>query len=89
MSNILFLSFNGVVHIDFIGRRGSATNVLRADRINYAKQLLEKELLPHIGIDPSHSNKKAYFLGYVVNRLLLCSLGRQGEDDRDHYANKR
>ena len=77
------------IALDFIGRRGSATNVLRSERINYAKQLLEKELLPHIGIEPAHSNKKTYFLGYVVNRLLLCSLGRQGEDDRDHYANKR
>ena len=32
---------------------------------------------------------QAFFLGYMVNRLLLCSLGRRAEDDRDHYANKR
>lgn len=32
---------------------------------------------------------QAFFLGYMVNRLLLVSLGRRGEDDRDHYANKR
>lgn len=32
---------------------------------------------------------QAFFLGYMVNRLLLVSLGRRAEDDRDHYANKR
>lgn len=26
---------------------------------------------------------------YIINRLLLCVLGRRAEDDRDHYANKR
>lgn len=77
------------VALDFLGRRGSAENVLKADRINYAKQLLEKELLPHLGMEPSHANKKTYYLGYIVHRLLLCSLGRVVEDDRDHYANKR
>lgn len=32
---------------------------------------------------------QAYFLGYMIHRLLLVSLGRRAEDDRDHYANKR
>lgn len=77
------------VALDYIGRRGSATNISRAQRIEYARQLMEKELLPHVGMEPHTEGKKAYFLGYVVNRLLLCALHRQGEDDRDHYANKR
>lgn len=77
------------VALDYLGRRGSAENVLRADRINYAKQLLEKELLPHVGMDANASNKKTYYLGYIIHRLLMCSLGRMHEDDRDHYANKR
>ena len=25
----------------------------------------------------------------MIHRLLLVALGRRGEDDRDHYANKR
>ena len=32
--------------------------------------------------------KKAYFLGYMVNKLLMTVLGRRLQDDRDHYANK-
>ena len=41
----------------------------------------------HIGVD-GH-NKKAHFIGYMVNRLLQASLGRATEDDRDHYGKKR
>ncbi len=33
--------------------------------------------------------RQAFFLGYIVHRLLLVSLGRRAEDDRDHYAAKR
>ena len=32
---------------------------------------------------------QAYFVGYMVHRLLLVHLGRREQDDRDHYANKR
>ena len=35
------------------------------------------------------SISQAFFLGYIVHRLLLVSLGRRAEDDRDHYAAKR
>jgi DNA-directed RNA polymerase II subunit RPB2 len=35
------------------------------------------------------TNTQAFFLGYMVHRLLLVALGRREDDDRDHYANKR
>ena len=77
------------VALDFIGRRGSAINVSKADRLRYAQDILQKEMLPHVGVEDHNETKKAYFLGYVVHKLLMCSLGRIGEDDRDHYGNKR
>ncbi|RHY46931.1 hypothetical protein DYB30_013997, partial [Aphanomyces astaci] len=77
------------VALDFIGRRGSAVNVSKADRLRYAQDILQKEMLPHVGVEDHNETKKAYFLGYVVHKLLMCSLGRLGEDDRDHYGNKR
>eukprot|EP00941_MAST-03F_sp_MAST-3F-sp1_P000687 g687.t1 len=48
-------------------------------------------MLPHVAVTASHGNetKKAYFLGYIVHRLLQCSLGRREQDNRDHIANKR
>ena len=33
--------------------------------------------------------RKGFFIGYMVHRLLCCSLGRAVEDDRDHFGNKR
>jgi DNA-directed RNA polymerase II subunit RPB2 len=75
--------------LDFIGKRGIATGVARLDRINYAKDILQKEMLPHVGVQESFETKKAYFVGYMVHRLLLAHLGRTDCDDRDHYGNKR
>ena len=77
------------VALDFIGKRGAKPGVTREKRMKYAKDLLQKELLPHVGISEFCETKKAYFLGYMVNRILQAGLGRRGEDDRDHYGNKR
>jgi hypothetical protein len=41
------------------------------DKINYLKKILEEEFLPHCGPD---FKKKAYFLGYMVNRMILDEL---------------
>jgi len=50
---------------------------------------LEANFLPHISTSPDGALKKAYFVGYMVNRLLTAQLGRATEDDRDHYGKKR
>ena len=75
--------------LDYIGKRGGAAGAPRADRIAFARDVLQRELLPHIGVTPYADTKKAYFFGYVIHRLLLVSLGRRTPDDRDHYAHKR
>ena len=48
--------------------------------------LLKKSLLPHI---EGGYLKKAYYLGYAINRLCRVVLGRMKLDDRDSYVNKR
>lgn len=75
--------------LDFIGKRGQATGVSREKRIQYAREMLQLEFLPHIGTDGGSEMKKSYFLGYMVNKLLMVALKKQPEDDRDHYGNKR
>ncbi|KAK9814090.1 hypothetical protein WJX72_000515 [[Myrmecia] bisecta] len=77
------------VALDYIGKRGSAVGVTKEKRIQYAKEILQREMLPHVGIGEFCETKKAYFFGYMIHRLLLVFLGRREEDDRDHYANKR
>ena len=46
-------------------------------------------MLPHVSTDYGCEKKKAFFLGYMVHRLLLAALGRRELDDRDHYGKKR
>ncbi len=55
-------------------------------RLRYTYELLCNELFPHVGMDPI---KKAYFLGYMINKMFKCHLGILPYDDRDSYMNKR
>ncbi|KAL9669592.1 hypothetical protein QQ045_007139 [Rhodiola kirilowii] len=84
-----FVIQNQQVALDYIGKRGSTVGVTREKRIKYAKEILQKEMLPHVDIEEYCQTKKAYFFGYIIHRLLLCALDRRPEDDRDHYGNKR
>ncbi|KAA3672548.1 DNA-directed RNA polymerase II subunit RPB2 [Paragonimus westermani] len=77
------------VALNFIGSRGARPGVTKERRIKYAKEILQKETLPHVGVSDFCETRKAYFLGYMVHRLLLAALKRRDVDDRDHYGNKR
>lgn len=57
-------------------------------REDYAQQIVENELLPHMGIT-STIKEKSFFLGYMIFKLLNTSCGLRKEDDRDNYVNKR
>ncbi|EOB15377.1 DNA-directed RNA polymerase II subunit RPB2 [Nosema bombycis CQ1] len=78
-----------ILALDYIGKRSAPVGSTRDKRINFARDLLAKEFLPHIGTQEFCETKKAYFLGYMVQKLLLVALGRKKEDDRDHYGKKR
>ena len=51
------------VALDYIGKRGSANNVTRRERIQYAREILQREMLPHVGTGENTETKKAFFLG--------------------------
>ena len=77
------------VALDFIGKRGNSQGITRDKRIKYAKDIMQKEFLPHISQQEGHETRKAYFLGYMIHRMLQCALGRRDPDDRDHFGKKR
>lgn len=79
------------VALDFIGKRGQRDShaVSRKDRVRAAKDILQKEMLPHISQNEGCETRKAFFLGYMVHKLLQCALGRRDTDDRDHFGKKR
>lgn len=57
-------------------------------KIDYTKQVVENELLPHMGIFATLKEKSIY-LGHMVNKLLRTCANLRHEDDRDNYSNKR
>ncbi|KAJ0456154.1 DNA-directed RNA polymerase II subunit RPB2 [Helianthus annuus] len=84
-----FVIQNQQVALEYIGKRGATVGLTKEKRIKYARDILQKEMLPHVGVEENCEAKKAYYFGYIIHRLLLCALGRRAEDDRDHYGNKR
>ena len=64
------------VALNFIGSRGARPGVTKEKRIKYAHEILQKEMLPHVGVSEFCETRKAYFLGYMVHRLLLAALGK-------------
>lgn len=42
-----------------------------------AKEILQREMLPHIGMSENRMSRKAFYIGYIVHRLLLVALGRR------------
>ncbi|MEM2695322.1 MAG: DNA-directed RNA polymerase subunit B [Thermoproteota archaeon] len=58
-------------------------------RLNKTQNVLDKILLPHIGMDESARYSKALFLCEMAERILAMKLGWRPPDDKDHYKNKR
>ncbi len=53
-------------------------------------ELLKTSFLPHIeGRSNNPYREKAYYLGYMINRLLEVQLKRRQVDNRDSYCKKR
>jgi DNA-directed RNA polymerase subunit B" len=74
--------------IEVIGKKVAAGQT-REYRLKRAEQVIDRYLLPHIGIEPEDRLRKAHYLGRMVVRIIELALGRRGPDDKDHYANKR
>ena len=72
----------------YIGNR-VAFGQVKEFRINRAKAIIDRNLLPHIGRDPKSRLDKAIFLGEMASRIIELKLGRREEDDKDHLKNKR
>jgi DNA-directed RNA polymerase II subunit RPB2 len=61
-------------------------NIKQQQKRSHLMSLLENNFLPHIEGGLMY---KAYYIGYMINRLLRCYLKRIPADDRDSYVNKR
>jgi DNA-directed RNA polymerase subunit B len=58
-------------------------------RLRRAREVIDGFLLPHIGQEEPARLTKAYYLAMMATKAIERSYGLRGEDDKDHYANKR
>ena len=58
-------------------------------RIERAKLIVDKYLLPHLGQTPADRLEKALFLCKAIEKIIKLHLNKVPEDDLDHYSNKR
>merc|ERR1712113_35002 len=78
--------------LDYLGGRVNVMNSSipnNSTRANDASEILDEHFLPHMGTSSEKKREKAFYLGYIVHRLLLVALERKEHDDVDHIANKR
>lgn len=71
-----------------IGKRVAAgqTTEYQKRRANY---VIDRYLLPHLGVAEKDRTAKAYFLGDMAEACFELELGLRRPDDKDHYSNKR
>jgi len=62
------------------------TKEIRLERMT---ELIDRYLLPHIGVTDEARMMKAHNLCKMVRKFLLAAIGEVPFDDKDHYMNKR
>ncbi|MFH1133527.1 MAG: DNA-directed RNA polymerase subunit B'' [Nanoarchaeota archaeon] len=73
---------------DYLAKRLGITQS-RDIRIDRMRELLDRYLLPHLGISKEDRIFKAYNLCKLIKRYNLVANGVIAQDDKDHYHNKR
>ena len=74
--------------LDYIAKKIGITQA-KEIRIERMKEVLDKYLLPHLGINTEDRIFKAYNLCKLIKRYIDVSNGVLETDDKDHYMNKR
>jgi len=74
--------------MDYMARE-IGINQAREIRIERISEILDRFLLPHLGIETENRMFKAKNICKYLRQYILTSAGEISVDDKDHYANKR
>jgi len=74
--------------IEYLEKRFAAGQA-KEYRERRISQILDKNLLPHLGDKPEDRMKKALYLTRMAKAVLELHFDLRKEDDKDHLANKR
>ena len=73
----------------FINSQYAKSDNTKRYTVDVVLQILDKDVLPHIGLTSECRYRKIRYLGYLLNRVLLTYLEIIPSTDRDSYKNKR
>ncbi|MBI2135374.1 DNA-directed RNA polymerase subunit B'' [Candidatus Woesearchaeota archaeon] len=74
--------------VDYIAKKVGITQSKEV-RLERMGEILDKYLMPHIGIKKEDRIFKAYNLCKMIKKFIMVSRGDLNTDDKDHYMNKR
>ncbi|NQU98623.1 DNA-directed RNA polymerase subunit B'' [Candidatus Woesearchaeota archaeon] len=74
--------------IDYLAKKIGITQS-REIRLERMIDIIDKYLLPHLGIEKEHRLLKAYNLCKMMKKFILVENNKLPIDDKDHYMNKR
>jgi len=74
--------------LDYIAKKIGITQS-KEIRVERVREVIDKYLLPHLGIKREERTYKAYNLCKMLKKFIRVSNGEADTDDKDHYMNKR
>jgi DNA-directed RNA polymerase subunit B len=74
--------------LDYIAKRVGITQA-KEIRIERMREILDKYLLPHLGIESKDRLSKAHNLCKLIKKYISAENNEISLDDKDHYMNKR
>ena len=74
--------------LDYVAKKIGITQA-KEIRIERMKEVVDKYLLPHLGVTEKDRMTKAYNLCKYMKKYLKVASGDLPVDDKDHYMNKR
>ena len=82
------------ISINSITNYNLTTKEKKENKIKNLNDIFLNYLLPHLNHETEEDKqtnfyRKAYYIGYMVNRMLSCLLKRRNYDDRDNLCNKK
>ncbi len=74
--------------VDYIAKASGITQA-KEIRLERTREILDKYLLPHLGVTEKDRLTKAHNLCKMIKKQLMVARGELETDDKDHYLNKR
>ena len=74
--------------LDYVAKKIGITQS-REIRVERVSDIIDKYLLPHLGLEEGNRRFKALNLCKYLKDYIIISSGTWGVDDKDHYGNKR